>query len=39
MATEAEVKATIDADITDKILDNSVTQINVGENMKATVDF
>ncbi len=39
MATEAELKAAIDADITDKVLDNSVTQVNVGENMKATVDF
>ena len=39
MATEAEIKAAIDSDITNQTTTNSVTQVNVGERMKDTVDY
>ena len=39
MATNIEIKAAIDTDITNKILPNSVTNINVGARVKDVVDY
>ena len=39
MATNIEIKAAIDTDITNKTLPSSVTNTNVGERMKSVVDY
>lgn len=39
MATNTEIKNLIDSDITNKTTPSSITNINVGENMKSIVDY
>jgi hypothetical protein len=39
MATAAEIKASIDANITDKIVSQSIDNIDVGTDLKSIVDY